>query len=71
MSITPARGPLFEPNVLPIFYHIFLWDTAMGNGGQKELAVIDQQNVLKQYLKELEEHRHPKRSLRLQNSLST
>jgi hypothetical protein len=23
VSITPARGPLFGPNVLPIFYHIF------------------------------------------------
>jgi hypothetical protein len=22
-SNTPARGPLFGPNVLPIFYHIF------------------------------------------------
>jgi hypothetical protein len=23
LSITPARGPLFGPNVLPIFYRIF------------------------------------------------
>jgi hypothetical protein len=24
VSITPARGPLFGPNVFPIFYQIFL-----------------------------------------------
>jgi hypothetical protein len=30
VSITPARGPLFGPNVLPIFYHIFLLQYGFG-----------------------------------------